>query len=595
MRPFARTTLRWSAAALLCASCLASGNAPPKVLRLALQHAETGFDPAMVAEVYSAVVIAAIMEPPLTYDYLARPAKLVPLTAEALPEVSADGRTYTLRIRPGIAFADDPAFGGRRRELTADDYAYAIKRLVDPALRSPNAYLVADKIVGLSEAAAAAANGRARFDYGAPVRGLDVADRHTLRIRLTRADYTFAYVLAMPALSAVAREVVDAYGDRLPAHPVGTGAYVLKSWVPASSITLEANPGFRGIRWDFAAGDDPRDREIVAAMRGKRVPQAQVVEFRVIEEAQAAWLAFRSGKVDISGVPDALAPAAIRGDRLTPELAGQGIRLSRFPAPAIVYTAFNMRDPVVVGGSREHTALRRAIAMAYDNAEEIAVIRKGQAVPLHMPVPAGIAGSSATFRSGIAHDVALANRLLDEVGYRRGQDGYRRQPDGRPLVLRYTTQRDADARAYAELWKKALDSIGVRLAIEQGSYGDQIKAATACRHQIWSYGWSADFPDGDNFMQLLYGPNVHQSNVACYASAAYDALYDRSRQLPDSPERSQLYERMARQAEADTPWVLHGSAWRNVVAQKRVVGYKAHPFLLNDWMYADVLVESAGR
>ena len=570
------------------ASCAAGAADDAKVLRLALLHEESTFDPAMVSEVYSLAIVTAIMEPLLAYDYLARPAKLVPLTAAGLPELSDDGRTYTFRLKPGLRYADDPAFQGVPRELTAGDYAYAIKRLVDPALRSPNAFQVAGKIVGLDAAAEAAARPNARFDYDAPIAGLEVVDPLTLRIRLTRSDRKFAYVMAAPALSAVAREAVNFYGGAIGAHPIGTGPYRLKSWLRASRITLEANPAFRHVVWDLEPGADPRDREIARTMRGKRLPAIGTLEFIVLEEAQAQLLAFEGGEIDIGDIPAVLAPRALRGEKLAPDLAARGVQLSRLLEQNITYTAFNMRDPVVGGFARHRIALRRAIAMAYSNEVEIAVARNRQAVPLEMPIPPGVPGHSAAFRSLVRHDSALANKLLDETGYRRGPGGWRIQPDGRPLVLRYATQRTTDGRANAELWKRAFDAIGIRVAIDEGTYADQIKAATQCRHQLWSYGWAADYPDGDNFMQLLYGPNIHQTNVACYASAEYDALYRESQRLPDSAARTALYERMTRQADADAPWRLHVAPYRNVITQPWVVGHKPHPLPVGEFLYVDI-------
>lgn len=575
---------RLFAALLVTASCIASAADSNKVLRIAMAYGETSFDPAKAGDVNSIVVIGGIMEPLLTFDYLARPVRLVPLTAVALPEVTDGGRTYTFKIQPGIHFASDPAFRGRKRELTAHDYVYAIKRLVDPALRSPNAFHVAGKIVGLDERARRGG----KFDYDAPVEGLQAIDRFTLRIRLTRSDPTFGYVMAHSATSAVAREVIDAYPGEAESHPVGTGPYKLKSWTRASKIVLESNPDFRNVVWSFVPGSDPGDTAVAEAMRGKRLPQAGVVEIQVFHEPQTIWLAFLDGKVDLATVPDSLTPLALNGNGLAPDLASRGIRLSRLLEPAVAYTAFNMRDPVIGGFATEKIALRRAIAMAYDNQEEIKVLRKGNAVELEMLVPPGIAGHSGEYRSGVHHDPALANRLLDEMGFRKGRDGYRMLPDGEPLAIRYSTQRDAGARDAAELWKKAFDSIGVRLTVDQGYFPDQIKAAQACRYQMWSYGWFADYPDGDNFAQLLAGGSVHQSNAACYASPAYDALYAQSRELADSPERTRLFERMARQMETDAPWRLHIAGYRNALSQARVVGYKAHPFLYATYMYVDV-------
>jgi oligopeptide transport system substrate-binding protein len=561
---------------------------PAKVLRVALPQAETGFDPAQASEVYSGAVIAAIMEPLLTFDYLARPAKLVPLAAEALPEVAQRGRRFTFHLKKGIRFAADPAFKGRARELTAEDYVYAIKRLVDPRNRSPNAFYVESKIQGLRELAADAKKNGDRLDYDAPVAGLQALDRHTLRITLTHSDYTFPQVMALPSLSPVAREVVEAYGSDIAAHPVGTGPYLLAQWVPASKMILRANPAYRGFTWDFDAGDDAADKAIAARMRGKPMPQIGTIEISVMEEAQSSWLAFERGELDILNVPATFAPIALPGDRLAPDLAKRGVTLSRILLPMVGYTAFNMRDPVVGGFGNDKIALRRAIAMAYDIEAEVRIVRKGQAAPAQTVIPPGVTGHDGRYRSSLRHDPQAANALLDRFGYKRGRDGYRTLPDGRPLTLTYASQNTATAREFDELWQKALASIGIRMSVDKGKLSDQIRAAIACKHQMWTYGWIADYPDGDNFMQLLYGGNIGQSNVACYRSPKFDALYEKSRLLPDSPDRDTLYEQMSRQFEADTPWRLGTVRYQNAVVQPSVIGYKPHPVLLADWIYVDV-------
>ena len=584
---------RFALACALGALLLVGGRAhaaadPAKVLHIALPRAETGFDPAQANEIYSGATIAAIMEPLLTFDYLARPVKLAPLTAEALPSVSDAGKRYTFKLRKGIYFANDPAFKGRRRELTVADYVYAIKRLVDPKNRSPNAFYVEGKIVGLDAVTAKARQNGDRFDYAAHVAGLETPDRYTLRITLTHSDYTFGQVMALPALSPVAHEVVDAYPDDVAAHPVGTGPYTLKEWVRASKMVLIANPGYRGFVWDFDPGNDPADKAIAARMRGLHMPRIGAIDISVMEEPQSSWLAFERGELDLLNLPSTFAPVALPHGKLAPDLARKGVTLSRILLPAINYTAFNMRDPIVGGFGNEKLALRRAIVMAYDTDAEIDVIRKGQAEALSMPIPPGVAGFDPHYRRSIKHDPDAANALLDRFGYKKGPDGYRRLPDGKLLTLRYASQTDALAREFDELWQKAMRSIGIRLSIEKGKFSDQIREAIACHHQMWSYGWIADYPDGDNFMQLLYGGNVGQSNVACYKSPTYDALYEKSRLMPDSPDRTRLFEQMTRQFETDSPWRLGTAPFQNTLIQPRVIGYKAHPVLLADWRYVDI-------
>lgn len=567
---------------------------PNKILRITFQAAETGFDPVRISDYYSGTVIESIFDPLLTYDYLARPSRLVANTAEALPVISDGGRTYTLRIRKGIRFTSDAAFKGRPRELTAEDYAYSIKRFLDPKYRSPYAFLFEGKIVGLDELAENAKRG-ARFDYDAQVAGLEVPDRYTLRIRLKAPDYGFSHVLAFSVTGAVAREVIEAYGDDTNAHPVGTGPYRLAAYTRSSRIVLEANPGYRNVVWNFLPGNDPRDAEIVSRMKGRQLPQIGKVQISIVEEAQSRWLAFERGETDIEYQLSELAPKFMTDDgRLRTEFVKRGIRLDRSVDPEIVYLHFNMQEkignqPNPVGGfGKDKIALRRAIAMAYRIEDQIRIIRKGQAVRAHYPVPPGVAGHDPGYRSSIQHDVRTANALLDRFGYRRGADGYRGMPDGSPLVIRYASTPSERDRQFDELLQRSLDSIGIRLQVHKDRFSELIKLDKQCRLMLHTSSWIADYPDGDNFMQLLYGPNTGQSNSACYQSPRYDRLYEKSKTMPDGPERNRLYRDMTRVMEADTAWLLLDSRYRNVLMQPHVAGYKNHPVLSAEWLYFDL-------
>jgi ABC-type transport system substrate-binding protein len=565
-----------------------------KTLRVTFQAAETGFDPVGVSDYYSGTVIEAIFDPLLTYDYLARPVKLVPNVTEALPTISDDGRTYTLKVRPGIYFSGDPAFRGGRRELTARDYAYSIKRFLDPTNRSPYAILFEGKIVGLDELAARAKKG-GRFDYDAEVRGLETPDRYTLRIRLEETDFNFSHVLAFSLAGAVAREVIEAYANDTQSHPVGTGPYVLKSYTRSSRIVLDANPGYRGRIWNFMPGDDARDKEIAARMAGKKLPQIERVQISIMEETQSRWLAFLGGESDMEYQLAEVAPTFLDdGGRLKPEFVRRGIKLDRSVDPEITYTYFNMSEKLgdqpnpLAGFSKEKIALRRAIAMAYKVDDQIRIIRKGQAVRVQFPVPPGVAGHDPQYRSSIPYSPQLANALLDRFGYRRAPDGFRTLPDGKPLAIRYSSTPTERDRQFDELMKRSLDSIGIRLEIHKDRFPELIKLENQCRLMMRGAAWIADYPDGDNFMQLLYGPNSGQSNNACYRSPEFDRRYEQARRLPDGPERSKLYREMTRLMEVHTVWIMGDSRIRNMLLQPYVVGYRKHPVFHAEWLYIDL-------
>ena len=581
--------------ALLIAASAAAAD-PAKLLRISFPVAETGFDPVRVSDLYSNIVNEAIFERLLTYDYLARPAKLIPMTAESMPEVSEGGRTYIVHLKRGIFFAPDPIFKGQRRELTAEDYVYSFKRFADPANRAPYGFMLQGKIVGLDEQTKAAKKS-GKFDYDATIPGLVALDKYTLRFKLTGADFLFPYTLAHVPFCAVAREVVEAYGNDVQAHPVGTGPYVLKEWRRAAKITLEANPSYREVTWNFQAEGNSRDEALATEMKGKKIPQIGRVEISIIEESQSRWLAFERKELDYLALPATFVGEALdESNNLKPKWVEQGVSLYRAVDPSVGYTFFNFRDPLVGGFAKEKIALRRAIIMGFDLPAEIRVIAKNQEIQAQMPIPPGVVGFDASYRGVNQYDPVLANKLLDYFGYKKGSDGYRTLPDGKPLTIRQATGTAAIDREYSELWKRSMDAIGIRMQFEPGKFSDTLKAAKACHVMMWQASWTADYPDGDNFMQLLYGPNTGESNNGCYESKAYDALYEKSLTLPPtSVERNRLFIDMSRQIEVDGAWNLHSSPIRNQLIRPWVKGYKKHPILQAEFVYMDVDVAGGGK
>ncbi len=564
-----------------------------KVLRVAMNAPETGFDPAKVSDLYSNAIIENIFDPLVSYDYLARPARLVPNTISAMPTISADGKVYTFRIKPGIYFASDPAFKGRKRELTAADYAYSIKRHLDPAVRSPWSFLVDGRFVGADELVRAAAKGG--LNYDATPEGIKVVDKYTLQLTLTSTNFNFLHILAMPAFGAVAREVIEANRDNTNAHPVGTGPYLLKEWKPGSRIVLEANPAFRPVVFDSKPGNDPVDKAVVQALRGKTLPRVGRVEVAIIEEEQPLWLSFLNRQLDISGIPQAALQEALVINPKNPlqvQLADkyrqQGMHLQRMQMPEVNFYFFNMQDPVVGGDSKEKIALRRAIAMAFPVSETIANIRRGQAVPMNYLVPAGVAGHNPAFRGAARYDPPAANILLDRFGYRIGRDGYRNRPDGKPLAIELASGSNALSKQWNEYWQQAFNSLKIRLTFRQGKWNELAKANHQGKLQMWGMAWGADYPDGENFMQLLYSKNAGDSNAADFKNAEYDRLFEASLLLPDGPERNRLYDAMNKIVVAQQPWIFGDTRMRTTLAQPYVTGLKLHPLLNTSWRYLDI-------
>lgn len=568
----------------------AQASAPLKTLRTIFPAAETGFDPAVARDQYSNQVVQAIFETLYTYDYLARPVQLAPLAAAALPEVSADGKTYTIRLKPGRYFTPDPAFKGQRRELTMADYVYSWKRLFDPKLASPHTWLLKGKVVGLDQLADdAKQNGK--FNIDAPVAGLELVDRYTLRIHLTQTDFNLGMILAHKPTVAVAREVVEAYGDSngvVNAHPIGSGHYTLGQWVRGSRIVLEKNREHAGEVWDFKGTGSAHDARIIAQMKGKRMPQVDRIEISVMTEDQSRWLSFQSGAVDLFWLDGPLAPKALDGGQLRAELAAKGVQLSRQVDPEVTYYYWNLKDPVVGGYTKEKIALRRAIAMAHNVDEEIAMVWNGQVKRIDYPIPPGVVGHDPDYRSVVRYDPALANKLLDRFGYKKGKDGWRAHPDGKALTITYTSRSEASGVLLAEVWRKTYTALGIRMVNQRMIFSDLLAAEKLCKVQTRNYQWVADYPDGDNFMQLHYGPNTYQNNPSCLADPEVDKLYAASRMLAAGPERDLLYHRMARRIEVLGAARVAYARYRNMLAQPSVLGYAKHPILHQEWAYIDI-------
>ncbi len=588
-----RRALLLSGAAAAWPARAGSTASRPGVLRVAFDFAETGFDPPQANDASSNRVIAHIFEAPLSYDPLARPAKLVPLTAAALPEVSADARRFVVTLRPGIFFADDPAFGGRPRELVAADCVYTFKRFYDPKIRTEHLYQFENvKILGLSELRRQVLKARTPFPYDTEVEGLRVLDRYRFEVRLADPAPRFVHVFANTNLAgAVAREVVQAYGDDIAAHPVGTGPFRLAQWRRASRIVLERNPRFREQRYEAEPpADDAEAVAMAAALRGRRLPLLDRVEVDIIDEAQPRWLAFLGGEHDVLALPPDFAGLAMPDGRLAPFLARRGVQARRSLLPSTTHTFFNCDDPLVGGITPAKVALRRAIALAYDSAAEIRLVQQGQAVPAQAMIPPECYGHEDGLRSEMsAASIARAAALLDVFGYTdRNGDGVREQPDGAPLTLRLAFPPGQRSRRISELWDKRMRAVGLRMQFEVAPFAELIKRSLAGRLMMWGFNWRAGNPDGDFYLGLAYGPNADQSNDARFRLPAYDRLYERQRVLPDGPERLALMHDATRMMLAYVPYIAHYHPVTTDLMQPQVQGYGRHAFNSDWWRSASV-------
>jgi ABC-type transport system substrate-binding protein len=563
-----------------------------KIFRWAFNAGETGFDPAQINDLYSNYVIANIFETPLQYDYLARPPVIKPRTAAAMPEISADFKTITVRIRPGIYFADDPAFKGQKRELVAADYVYQLKRIADPRFKSPYwPSIERGQLIGLADLRKQS-QASGKFDYDREIEGIRALDRFTFQMRLGNAAPRFyEHMCDTRPFAGVAREVVEAYPNETMGHPVGTGPFRLVEWRRSSRIVLERNPAFRDEFYDAQPGPtDERGQAVLSRLKGRKMPFVDRVELSIIEESQPRWLSFLNGQQDTVNVPLEFIDQAVPGGKVAPALARKGITLEKIVNPDVVITFFNMDNPMVGGYTPEKVALRRAISLGYDVEEEIRLIRRGSMIVAHSQVPPLTTGYDPAFRSEMGRfDRAAANALLDTYGYvDKNGDGWREQPDGSPLVLEIATESSQLDRAFNEHWKRQLDRLQIRVNFKVNQWPENLRAARSGKLMIWLLGNSATSADPGDFLAFGSSKDIGTSNFARFKLAEYDRLFERQQVLPDGPERQALHLEMKRLFVAYMPYKIHGHRFANDLSQPWLIGYRRHPFARDFFKYIDI-------
>lgn len=541
-------------AAAWCMVLAACGDSPPDgadsgqrlVYRHALDGAPRSLDPAQASNIYAKMLAVNLYDTLYRYKYLARPYELAPNLAEGMPQVSADGLIYTIRIKPGVLFIDDPAFPrGKGRAVTAADFVYSIKRHFDPETRAQGAWLWQERIVGLDQWQQDGA------DYDQEVPGLRALDDRTIQIQLISPFPQLTHTLAQGFAAVVPREAVEHYGREFAIHPVGSGPYSLRRF-NSSGAVLEKNKRFRQRPLSLEAeGFDPESQGGLGleALDGRVPPFMDRIEVPFIAEDAARWNAFIAGEVDFVKAPVTQFDRILESrtpPTLTPTLA-QRYRLAANLESGFVHTDFNMDDPAIgyhpdPDQAARNKALRCAIIKAFDweKRNEVFYYGIGRAFNGIIP-PTAPEFDTAHNRDTPERDVAAARKLLREAGWNA-----RNLP-----VLEYGFPSSVTERQMFEQFRSFMADIGypsekVR-PLTFATYGDYARAYLNREVMLTTTGWTMDYPDAENTMQLFYGPNASPgSNSANYVNSEFDRLYRASATMPPSPMRTSIYRSMNR-------------------------------------------------
>lgn len=574
----------------------------------AFTSAPKTLDPARSYSSDETSIIAQIYEPPLQYDYLKRPYELIPLTLRKMPRIThvkKNGKIiytlYDLKIKPGIYYQPHPALI-EKRELTAEDYVYQIKRLASPQVNSPIFGVMSKYIVGFSDYAKTLQKAYQHKtsvdlrDY--PLDGVKIINKYEYQIKIHGEYPQFLYWLAMPFFSPMPHEA-DLFHSNpalkennitLDWYPIGTGPYLLKENNPNRQIILEKNPHFHGEL-------HPETHE--------KIPPVEKLILSLDKESIPRWNKFLQGYYDRSGISADSFDSAIQLDKngnplLTKAMQEKGIRLETAVNPSIFYIGFNMLDDVVGGNLEKNKKLRQAIAIAIDYEEYIQLFLNGRGIAAHSPIPPGIFGYEKNNINKVIYffdgkqikrkPIEIAKKLLAEAGYPNGTD----PKTGKALVLHYdvTSTGNPDDKAQLNWMRKQFAKLGIDLNVRHTEYNRFQEKVRTGNVQIFSWGWLADYPDPENFLFLLYSANgkvkFNGENATNYHNPRADTLFDEIKNMPNNEKRLAKIRALLLILQEDAPWIWGVHPIDFTLSHQWVSPTQPHPIANNTLKYQKI-------
>ncbi len=548
-----------------------------QVLRTPIKDEVKTLDPANAYDSVSLDVLPNIMETLYQYEWNSPNNRLIPLLADGLPTYSKDRLTATIAIKKGIKFADDPAFketNGKGRELKAQDFVYAIKRLVHPGVQSSGSWIFEGRLKGFSEFQKTlrdtAKDQLAKtFDEG-QIEGLKALDDHTIQMTFTKPYPLLMHMLSMTFTAPVAKEAALAYQDergQINEKPVGTGPFVLEKWERGHELVLGKNTHFRGDLAPSTMGQDA----------GKPMPFLDKLVFQIMKEEQPMWLNFQKGELEIGRIPkDSYSQAIGSAGGLSDELKKKGIQLDVVPATVFYWINFNTKDKIL-----SNKYLRQAMSSTINREQWIELFTNGRGKKQVTAAPNGLADRVEDAKLKYDFDLAKAKELLKKAGY----------PDGKGLPQLTLDMRGSDStsRQLGEFIAKQFAQINIPLNVVYNTFPAYLEKSKQGALQISYGGWQLDYPDVENVYQLLYGKNVAPGpNDANYDVPEFNKLYEKMAEMDPGPARAKLIKQMDDLVQEDVPWAMGFYRDEYTLVQGSVKNYKGSGFIRDNYKYLKI-------
>jgi ABC-type transport system substrate-binding protein len=528
-------------------------------------------DPALASEFASQHMVANFYDTLLQYDYAARPYKLIPSMLAKMPEVSKNQLDYKFTLRDDLFFTDDPCFkDGKGRKINSNDVIFSLLRIADARLHSPGFWTIRGKIKGLDKFREKTLK-NSPYDFNSyQCEGFEVIDDKTFTIHLKSPYPRLLYVLAMPYACVVPREAIEKYRENFNEHPVGSGPFTMQEWRRNYQITLNRNPKYR--QEFFLEASSEEDRE-------KPLPLLDKVVCYLVEQPLSGWLLFLQGELDISTVSKDNFDAVVGDDlKLVPALKKRGIILMRLPEFQINYVGFSFTDPKL----KNNLNLRKAVSLAYNTGLRVKHANNN-IIPANGPIPPGVPGYDEDFHNPYSqYDIEKAKEFLKEAGYPNGID----PETGQALELSFDLGKSSSQyRQLAELMVHDMKKIGIKIKPVLNNKSRFFQKMRKGKMQLFKISWVGDYPDAENFLQLFYGPNAGSCNRAFYRDTDFDRMYQEIANMPDSPQRTEKYRKMAIYLTGKCPWIFESYPISYRLMHSWLENYLPHDFAFARWKY----------
>ncbi len=612
--------------AVFLAFCLACNNNPypvspasAGVFFTSLDENPSTVDPQRISDVDSHFIGSYIHDTLFEFHYLKRPFQVIPSMADAPPVWRwrsdfpglAGRRVYALRVRlrSDLRFADDECFAttnfdssspsssrgsARGRSITSDDLILAIKRSADDRLEPFGKSFLMDKLIGFREfherldgAVESADAARIAAAYARTIAGVHRVDERTLEFAYAGPFPKALYFFTNVSSSPVPAECLKYYRDSYDRKAVASGAFRIREWRDHYRIVLERNPNYRTddlYPTEGMPGD--RERGLLAAA-GRPMPLLNEERLRIIKRGPPRWRLFEQGYLDLYRNRLDLQERLMQSPRLLAAYAERGVRKNPELELTVFGWSFNLKDPLF----ENNPELRRAISLIVDREHIIELFLPGRAIIAHGPVPPGLGGYDAEYRAPYSrYDLDEARRLLRAAGYPDGVDPATGKALEIQLFDRAAAGRSPLYRYYIEQFAK----VGLRLKIEELDFPSLNDKMHSREYQKIHWGWGADYPDPEIFLQLFYGPNADGTYYESqYRNGEYDALYSKIAQMPPSPERDALIRRMVARLAVDLPKVFLFHRVSHYFTQRWTASLQPNPLGYREMKYWDV--DARGR